>query len=331
MIKNYHIDSGIRKTKRVRNFTFSTVALGVAAFGVYSTLVTSRAAQTVENNKTSISQVAQTPATIVQPQFNTPMPWPSYGTAAFAVPKDNLVTESDSTDKPVPVASLAKVITVLAVLKEKPLKPGEQGQTITLSERDVEIYSEYVRKNGTVIPVAAGEQISQYEALQAILMVSANNMTDSLVIQTFGSVENYVAYANKMVKELGLNNTKISDASGYSSATVSTAEDMTKMGYLYMQNPVLKEIALKQNANLPVAGTIGNYNIFTNKNGIVGIKVGDTDEAGKCFIVADIRKTANGTEEISVAVVLGADSLRIAAKDAQKILSAGNQGHDQLD
>lgn len=87
---------------------------------------------------------------------------------------------------------------------------------------------------------------------------------------------------------------------------------------------------MKEEANIPVAGKIRNYNSFMNDKGIVGIKVGDTDEAGKCFMVADVRKAADGNDEVSIAVVLGADNLKIAAKDAQKILKAGNQGHDQL-
>lgn len=286
-------------------------------------------AQNVVASQPVLNQTVQTPATIVKPQFNAPMPWPNYGYAAYGVPKDDLVAGSEENAKPVPVASLAKVITALAIVKQRPLQIGEQGPVYTLTDQDVAIYSDYVRKNGSVVFVESGEQISQYQALQAIMMISANNMADSVVRQEFGSVEAYVAYANAMLKELGLNNTTVSDASGYSPHTVSTAEDMTKLGYLYMQNPVLRQIASQDDAVIPVAGKISNYNSFTNKDGLIGIKVGDTDQAGKCFLIADIRQSSDSKEEISVATVLGATSLKTASKDAQKILKAGNKGHDQ--
>lgn len=199
------------KTKRFRNLILATSSLGIAGFGIYLAIPDRAATQTVASSKESVSQVVQTPATIVKPEFNAPMPWPKYGTAAFAVPKDSFMAESDTSDKPVPVASLAKVITALAVLQQRPLQVGEQGPTINLTEKDVAIYSDYIRKNGTVTYVEPGEQITQYQALQAILMVSANNLSDSLVIQAFGSMEAYVAYANQMLKNLGLTKTTVAD------------------------------------------------------------------------------------------------------------------------
>lgn len=202
---------------------------------------------------------------------------------------------------------------------------------ITLDEQDVALVSEYARKSGTYVPVYAGEQISQYQALQAILLVSANNMSDSLARWAFGSVDNYVVYTNRMLNDLGLNNTEVADASGFSPNTVSTPEDMAKLGFLYMKDPVLREIALQQQAKIPMVGVIRNNNAFANENGVVGIKIGNTDEAGKTYLAASIRQGSNAYEEISIAVVLGSNDLRVAANDALKILKAGNNGHDRLE
>jgi D-alanyl-D-alanine carboxypeptidase len=334
--KHYHIDYGVRKANRLRPLLISVSCLSIVGLGVFSVFSTKAAPKTVEGSKGALNQAAQTPASAVQAKLSVPMKWPVYGHSAYGVPKANLIAASDDNAQPVPIASLAKVITALAVLKEKPLQTGEQGPMITLNEQDVALYGEYVRKNGAVVPVEAGEQISQYQALQAMLMVSANNLSDSLVQRTFGSAGAYVTYANKMLKDLGLNKTTVADASGYSPKTVSTAEDMAKLGYLYMQNPVLRQIAMQDQATIPVAGRIQNYNSFTNEDGVVGIKVGDTDEAGKCFLAVNIRQSSGSGsgsgsgEELSIAVVLGADSLRVAAKDAHSLLKAGNKGYDQL-
>lgn len=103
---------------------------------------------------------------------------------------------------------------------------------------------------------------------------------------------------------------------------------MVKIGLLYMQNPVLQEIALQPKATIPFAGVIYNNNAFHNEDGIVGIKIGFTEEAGKTFLVADV-KAAN-KDEISVAAVLGAKSMTTATQDAERLLKSGKIGHDQL-
>lgn len=330
MGKHYNIYSGVRETGKFRRFILTSALFSLFCIGAYSAITNPSGGEGARESNQAIAQAAQTPAVTIPTDFQIPMPWPDYGSSAYLVPKDNLLATSDANAQPVPVASLAKIITALAIMKEKPLQVGEQGPVITLNDQDIAIYREYVRKNGSVVPVADGQQISQYQALQAILMVSANNMSDSVVQRIFGSTEAYASYANQMLKDLGLKNTTVADASGYSPDTVSTAEDMARLGYLYLQNPVLREIAMSPGATIPVAGQIPNYNSFMNEDGIVGLKVGDTDEAGKCLLVAEIRQTEGSPEEMSVAVVLGADSLRTAAKDAQNILKAGNQGHDRL-
>ncbi len=95
-----------------------------------------------------------------------------------------------------------------------------------------------------------------------------------------------------------------------------------------MQNPLLKDIAGQTDAKIPFAGLIKNYNSVVNKDGLLGLKVGNTDEAGRCFLVADIRGGPKDT--VSVAAVIGAPHLDDATKDAKIVLNAGNAGFDQL-
>lgn len=264
----------------------------------------------------------------VKSHLSTAMPWPTYGYAAYGVPVEQLYSTSQEDVEAVPIASLAKIITALAVLKAKPLEPGSRGPGIVLTEADVELVNEYARKSGVYLPVMAGTEITQYQALQAALLVSANNLTDTLAIWAFGSVENYAKYANEMLKELGLEKTYVADASGFSPQTVSTPEELVELGFAFMQHPVLREITEQKLATIPSAGVVGNSNAFANTDTIKGIKIGNTDEAGRCYMAADIRKMQDGSEEIAVAVVLGADNLETAALDAKKIITAGNKGHD---
>jgi D-alanyl-D-alanine carboxypeptidase (penicillin-binding protein 5/6) len=123
---------------------------------------------------------------------------------------------------------------------------------------------------------------------------------------------------------MGLEKTTVDDASGFSPHTVSTAQEMTQLGILYMEDPVLKKIAMQQEANIPMLGTVPNYNSLVEGFGMIGIKVGDTDEAGRCFMAADIRG-----DGVSVAVVLGANNFTEAIQDSQAILKAGSNGYAQ--
>ena len=324
MIKHYHIHHGVQRTHKLRQFFIGFNCAILIGFGTPVLLNILSAKEASSNNLTS-QAAAWIHTDIETPKLNVPMPWPEYGYAAYGVPQRDLFATSDDIKQPVRIASLAKVITALTVLKEKPLKTGEQGPALILTEKDTALFNEYLNKNGVVVPVEVGEQISQYQALQAMLLVSANNMSDSLAVWAFGSVDGYVKYANKMLKDTGLDNTVVADASGFSPNTVSTPEDMTKLGYLYMRSPVLREIAMQEEANIPVAGIIRNANSFANENGIVGIKIGNTDEAGRTYMAARVQKVSESKEEISVAVVLGAKSLAAAAQDALAVLKAGSQ------
>jgi D-alanyl-D-alanine carboxypeptidase (penicillin-binding protein 5/6) len=128
------------------------------------------------------------PATItrsITPTTSSQIAWPSTGQSAVAVAGNPVVT-SHGVQTPTPTASVAKLITSLVVLQAKPLSVGQQGPAITLTASDVAIYRQYLSEQGSVVPVEAGESITEYQMLQAMLLPSANNMADSLAIWAFG-------------------------------------------------------------------------------------------------------------------------------------------------
>lgn len=321
-MSKYTIEHGYHKNGRWRYVLCAPVLIAVLVF------FAGRQQSQPQSIASQIGKPAAVTPTMEQLKITTPLPWPDYGQAAYGVVDDGVLAQSKEEMKPVPIASLAKVITALAVLDKKPLTPGEQGDMITLTEADEALYREYVAKDGTVVPVKAGTQLSQYQALQAVLLPSANNVSDTLVLWAFGSMEAYTTYANDLLKKWGISETTVADASGYSPQTKSTAADMVKIGMRYMQNPVLQEIALQPQATIPFAGVIHNDNARINKDGIIGIKIGFTEQAGRTFLAADI-KTEN-KNEISVAAVLGADDMLTAMQDAERLLKTGNKGHEQL-
>ena len=235
--------------------------------------------------------------------------WPTNGSAAVGLSgEDILVTNGPK--KALPIASTAKVLTALSVLAKKPLMPGQQGPTITLTDADVAIYNQYVAAGGSVVPVNSGEQITEYQMLEALMLPSANNFADSLAIWAFGSLNGYRSFATSYADRLGLTDTHIgSDASGLSPDSTSTAHDLVLLGEAAMQNPILAGIVgLSSTDDIPGAGTIKNVNFLLGTSGIVGIKTGNTDQAGGVFLSAS-SAIVDAKPITIVTAVLGAPTL----------------------
>jgi D-alanyl-D-alanine carboxypeptidase (penicillin-binding protein 5/6) len=281
----------------------------VAAYSLYSLL---RPIQLVEPPRSSTQLTVKTTASKVV--------WPSVGQSAVGiVGSPDIATHGIQT--PTPTASVAKLITSLVVLKAKPLQVGQQGPLITLSASDVAIYGHYLDEQGSVVPVTAGEVISEYQMLEAMLLPSANNIADSLAIWAYGSLPAYSQAANAYLAQVGLNQTHVGvDASGYDPSTTSTAHDLVLLGDLAMQNPVISGIVSQPSATgIPLTTTIKNVNSLLNSDGIVGIKTGNTAQAGGVFVSASQTVVNHKTVTIVTALAT-APTLALALKDSQPFI-----------
>jgi len=252
------------------------------------------------------------------------IPWPATGQAAFGADGYGLLDQSNAditTIKPTPMASVTKVITALAILEKKPLKLGEQGPAVPFTQADVDLYNQYVAKDGSVVPVSPGQSMTEYQALQAIMLASANNIADTMAIATFGSLSAYTEYANAYVKKLGMTQTTIADASGFSPSTASTATDLIRLGDVAIDHPVLSEIMNQKTAIFPGVGTITNVNALLGQSGIRGIKTGNTEEAGGCYLaVADVMI---GDKKISViTAVMSAPNRTLAMSSSLPLIQS---------
>jgi D-alanyl-D-alanine carboxypeptidase (penicillin-binding protein 5/6) len=269
------------------------------------------------------------PQTVITPPVTPALvkvniPWPKSAPseqAAYGADGYGVLAASSSDQTPAPTASVAKVITAMAILQRKPLKPGEQGPSIPLTTQDVAIYNKYVSIDGSVVPVYAGESMTEYQALQAMLLPSANNIADTMAVWAFGSLDNYTAFANQYVKQLGMVSTNVADASGFSPNTVSTASDLVRLGDAAMDNDVITEIVNQSSAEFPGYGTIHSTDMLLGQSGIRGIKTGNTDQAGGVFLgAADV---AVGSKTIRViTAVMSAPTLSSAMRDTLPLVQS---------
>lgn len=272
---------------------------------------------------TPVSRIVTSPKT-----QTVSLPWPAGGQAAIGA-QGYGVLETKSAGAPAPVASIAKIITALAVLKQKPLAAGEPGPVITLDSTDLDYFNYYYTNGGSVAKVTPGEKISQYQALQAMLIPSANNVADSLARWAFGSVDAYVVYANKMVKDMGLANTKVGDASGFADNTTSTADEVVELGLAALNNPVIAGVVSQSSAQVPVAGTLKSTNFLLGRDGVVGIKTGNTDKAGGCYLFA-AQINAAGKPIKLVGAILGQSDLAAAINSAPALIQAGEAAFQKI-
>jgi D-alanyl-D-alanine carboxypeptidase (penicillin-binding protein 5/6) len=214
--------------------------------------------------------------------------WPAYGQAAFVQAGQSRI-QAGPNQHAAAIASLAKVMTAYVVLRDHPLRLGEDGPTITLTDADVADTDRRRGQQESVVSITAGEQLTERQALQALLLPSANNIAAVLARWDAGSADRFVARMNAAARSLGMTNTRYTDPSGYDDATVSTAADQVRLVDRAMRLPVFASIVATPSATLPVAGTVHNTNTLLGHNGFVGVKTGSTAAAGGCFAFRAIR------------------------------------------
>jgi len=228
--------------------------------------------------------------------------WPADGQAAVRIGRSQI--QAGPNQHAAPIASVAKVMTAYLVLRDQPLRLGQHGPTITLTDADVADTDRRREQDESVVSIAAGEQLTELQALQALLLPSANNIAAVLARWDAGSADRFVARMNATARSLGMTHTRYTDPSGYDDATMSTAADQVRIVDRAMRLPVFASIVATPSATLPVAGSVLNTNGLLGHNGFVGVKTGSDDAAGGCFAFRAIR-WIDGKQTTITGVVLG--------------------------
>jgi serine-type D-Ala-D-Ala carboxypeptidase (penicillin-binding protein 5/6) len=229
--------------------------------------------------------------------------WPADGQAAFMLTGEPGI-HAGPNQHPAPIASVAKVMTAFVVLRDHPLQAGEDGPTIRLDEAAVADTDRRVARHESVVPVALGEQLTERQALLALLLPSANNIAAVLARWDAGSAAQFVARMNDTARTLGMAHTYYTDPSGFDDATVSTAADQVRIAEVAMRVPAFAQIVATPSVTLPVAGTVHTTDALLGHAGFVGIKTGSDDAAGGCFAFRSIR-WVHGRRTVITGVVLG--------------------------
>jgi D-alanyl-D-alanine carboxypeptidase (penicillin-binding protein 5/6) len=204
----------------------------------------------------------------------------------------------------VPIASVAKVMTAYLTLLAHPLAAGAEGFEMTITPAEVAEEEERAELLESVVPVQAGERLSERQALEALLLPSANNIAALLAVHDAGTIAAFVARMNATALALGMRSTHYTDPSGFNDRTVSTAADQLRLAGVAIRQPAFAAIVAEQAAELPIVGSVANLDGLLGSDGYVGIKTGSDRAAGGCFMFAK-RVTVGGQRVTILGVVLG--------------------------
>lgn len=204
------------------------------------------------------------------------VPWPRDGQSAVELEgRGSLGVRGEQ--RPVPIASLTKVMTAYVILTGHPLRPGEQGPRI---EVDRQAAHEVGVGGESTVPVRAGERYTERQLLELLLVPSGNNIARLLARWDSGSQEAFVTKMQRTARELGMDRTTYTGASGIEATTTSTAVDQLRLARRVMKNPVFRDIVADRAVTVPGTGPVSNTNTLLGTSGVIGLKTGSSTPAG---------------------------------------------------
>ncbi|MFD0167690.1 D-alanyl-D-alanine carboxypeptidase [Streptomyces decoyicus] len=261
------------------------------------------------------------------------IPWPAHGQAAVKV-----VGSGDlgafGKQKPVPTASVAKIMTAYVILRDHPIKKDEKGPQI-------EVDAKAVAEGGStsesrIEGLKAGQKFSEQDMLKMLMIPSGNNIARLLARWDTKSA-NEAAFVKKMnaaAKDLGMKNTTYTDPSGLDPKTVSTAVDQLKLAEAVMKFDAFRPIVAMTNADIPgLPGRINSNidNLLLAGLSIKGIKTGSSTAAGGTLSWAAY-KTVDGKDHLVLGTMMdqhfkgldpnGSNSLTLVKDNSQKVIEA---------
>ena len=230
------------------------------------------------------------------------------------------VLYSKNADKAQYPASITKIMT--ALLGCENLDPS---QKFAMSQSAAYGISD---SNSSSIYADTGEEFTIEQALMAVMLQSANEMTLAIAELTSGSAKKFVEQMNLKARQLGCTNTHFNNPNGLPDEThYTTASDMAKIARAAWFNPTFRKFATTQYYEIPPTNKFAETRYLLNHHkmmqnqtyaydGVLGGKTGYTEVAGNTLVTY-----ARNDNTYLVAVVL--QSVNGAYSDTKALLDYG--------
>jgi D-alanyl-D-alanine endopeptidase (penicillin-binding protein 7) len=179
-----------------------------------------------------------------------------------------------------PIASITKLMTAMVVLDAG----LDLNESITISAEDMDAL------RGTRSRLKPGASLSRDELLRVALMASENRAAAALGRTYPGGIDAFTRAMNLKAQMLGMNGSRFDDATGLSSANVSSAEDLVKLVRAAHQYDLIRSYTTMTGQEIHVAGRPLSYHntnrLVANGSWNIGLsKTGFTNDAGRCLVL----------------------------------------------
>lgn len=234
--------------------------------------------------------------------------FPADGSAAVSV--RGMGSVAASSGEAAPMASITKLVTVLMVLEQMPLQPGEQGPTFAFTYRDQQTYWEFLGRDESALDVPVDGVLTQYQMLQGILLGSAGNYVERLASTLWPTDRVFARAASDWLARHGLTGITVVEPTGIDETDAATPAALMALAEVALADPVLAEIVRTRSVDLPGAGLVENTNDLLADPEVVGLKTGSLWNG---YNLLAARETPVGDQIVRVdAAVLGqpTDALR---------------------
>ena len=206
------------------------------------------------------------------------------------------------------MASTTKIMTAIVVLENTDL-----NQEVVVSKKAG-------GTGGSRLGLRAGDKVRIEDLLYGLMLRSGNDAAVALAEHVGGSVQGFAELMNNKAVELGLKCTHFVTPHGLDDSNhYTTALELAKLSDYAMCNEKFAKIVGTKITTITVNGIprqIANTNeLLGVLNGVVGIKTGFTNNAGRCLVTETKR---NGMDIITV--VLGADTKKFRTQDSVKLI-----------
>jgi D-alanyl-D-alanine carboxypeptidase (penicillin-binding protein 5/6) len=234
-------------------------------------------------------------------------------------------------DQALPLASISKLI-VYSILMDKITEGSiKYDDEITISENAV-------RTQGSKFGMKAGEKIKVSMMIDALLVISGNDVTTAIAEHIAGTEDEFVKMMYEKSKSLGLSSVHFINSHGYPSDDIETDQNYmsikdlyTFVRYVLNTYPQILEITKKTELIIPER----NFNkkstnpLFGEMDGVDGLKTGYTDKAGICLVsTMSIKAKDQSNKDFRIiAIVMGAQTHPERIEKAKKLLEHGRDNY----
>ena len=206
------------------------------------------------------------------------------------------------------MASTTKIMTTIVILEKADL-----NEKVTVSAKAG-------GTGGSRLGLKRGDKASVRDLLYGLMLRSGNDAAVALAEHVGGSVKGFAELMNEKAIELGLTNTHFVTPHGLDDANhYTTALELAKLTDYAMDNETFAKIVGTKSTTIYInnqSRQINNTNeLLGVLNGVVGVKTGFTNNAGRCLVT----ETKRNNMDI-ITIVLGADTKKDRTKDSVNLI-----------